>query len=35
MTGVVATLIANNIINAVTEQIGSFSLALIAPLCSQ
>jgi ATP/ADP translocase len=35
VTGVVATLIANYIINAITEQIGSFTLALIAPLSSQ
>jgi ATP/ADP translocase len=35
VTGVVAALIANYIINAIAEQIGSFTLALIAPLSSQ
>jgi hypothetical protein len=35
MSGVVSTLIANYVINAIAQQIGSFTLALIAPLSSQ
>jgi hypothetical protein len=35
MSGVISTLITDYIINAVTKQIGSFTLALIAPLSSQ
>jgi hypothetical protein len=32
---VVAALIANNIINAITEQIGGFTLAFVAPLSAK
>jgi hypothetical protein len=35
VAGVVSTLIADYIINAIAQQIGSFTLALIAPLSSQ
>jgi hypothetical protein len=32
---IIATLIAHYIINAITEDVGGFTLALIAPLSSQ
>jgi hypothetical protein len=32
---VVAALVANNIINAIAEQIGSFTLAFVAPLSAK
>jgi hypothetical protein len=35
VTCVVAALIANYIINAISEQIGSFTLAFVAPLSAK
>jgi hypothetical protein len=35
VSSVIATLIAHYIINAIAKDVGSFTLALIAPLSSQ
>jgi ATP/ADP translocase len=35
VTGVVSALIANNVINAITQQVGSFTLAFVAPLSAK
>jgi hypothetical protein len=35
MSCVVAALVANNIINAITQQVGSFTLAFVAPLSAE
>jgi hypothetical protein len=32
MTGVIATLVAHNIVNTAAEQIGSFAFSFVAPL---
>ena len=34
VAGVVTTLVANHVINAVTQKIGCFTFALVAPLGS-
>jgi ATP/ADP translocase len=35
VTGIVSALIANNVINAITQQVGSFTLAFVAPLSAK
>jgi hypothetical protein len=32
---IIAALVANNVINAITQQVGSFTLAFVAPLSAK